>query len=1142
MSNPQTFRLFGRPALIDGGNEEVRVGTRKHIALLACLILDARDRPVARDTLINLLWSDVSDERGRHSLAQAIMVLRRALGAESLSRGRADVRLLTDVVTELDNLDRLMASADARPLDGMDGWAGAALAHWTDGARVRITERAVDSLRDAIERARRDGDVERVYRLALRLHSLDPLADVAVRALAERRLVEGDSVGALRLLRVHASQVREELDCEPHRDVMRLLRRLEQGAGAYLATVPSRLAATIERVRPTVFLGRERELARLEAEWAHVCEGNDRALLVRGTGGIGKSAILRRFATGVGARAHPVHVVSCQEIAAAIPYAAVSDLIASLARDPAVSGTDPMWLGEATRIYPALRARYPGIPEPPTVPPEVVCVRIAESLRHMIEAVAEDGPVLVGFDDVQHLDATSRAVLSMVQRRLTGRPVMVLGALRSDRIDGMDVLEHPDAALNWDDTLQLSPLDDDTTRTLTICLSEDLTARTDVCDEIVALAQGNPYFAEMLVADWTRHHAGSLAGARARGDGAGADWQPPSTLRSAFARLYDGLPTPSRNMLHLLAVARRGLVPEALARTLGLDTARLDEAVLEAIERRLIRLDGRLLCFKHELHREYVYWSMSADARRFHHGKLARALSELAGETAFGELLEAGRHFLDAGRVDEAREATVEGARRAIDGGAPQEAERVLQLLRRRAPHEAQAEVALLLAEAAADQGKAQTTLVELRESGTLVLTAAQRATKAVLEAEARHRIRRSSDSELHALARVGVSRAEQVGGDRLLPRAIQTLAEVSSEIGLSDDLKHAKSIAIRLADDRQPTVTRARAFMTNAYCEMMSGAVERAASVFEESADLCRQTGIYTGTMRALNGLGICTLGLGRVRHAVSAFVEALGIADQLGDAVHRATLWGNLGVAYEAVGQLSDATRCYEMGVRISRQSGSTRRKVESLMNAADLAILFGRLDEAAAILAEADLAASQSRLWRLQARVLLAMADLDLARGTPEGAWGRIESATELGRFGQRPTDGMGRFFRLRDLMILETDPSRHGQPDTLAQRAVPTALLPQTIDQLEYGIFRGWAANHYGTSWDDADHVLRAEERGLVGIVGRLVALGICARPELEPRASETSAQVLERVYPLAGRRQRLPTLAQLIPDAESQRSA
>jgi DNA-binding SARP family transcriptional activator len=90
---PAAFRLLtlGRLALLTpSGDEDRSLGTRRRkLAVLAYLAL-AR-RPVPRDTLVELFWGDQDEDRARHSLSDALSHLRRALGADAISTGRAEI-------------------------------------------------------------------------------------------------------------------------------------------------------------------------------------------------------------------------------------------------------------------------------------------------------------------------------------------------------------------------------------------------------------------------------------------------------------------------------------------------------------------------------------------------------------------------------------------------------------------------------------------------------------------------------------------------------------------------------------------------------------------------------------------------------------------------------------------------------------------------------------------------------------------------------------------------------------------------------------------------------------------------------------------------------------------------------------------
>ena len=102
--------LGGLTLLRPDGTEDPRLGSRgRKLVLLAYLGL-AR-RPVPRDRLATFLWGHRDDERARHSLRDALSVLRQALGSAIPSR-REMIALAPDAPLDIDLLE-LQAAARA---------------------------------------------------------------------------------------------------------------------------------------------------------------------------------------------------------------------------------------------------------------------------------------------------------------------------------------------------------------------------------------------------------------------------------------------------------------------------------------------------------------------------------------------------------------------------------------------------------------------------------------------------------------------------------------------------------------------------------------------------------------------------------------------------------------------------------------------------------------------------------------------------------------------------------------------------------------------------------------------------------------------------------------------------------------------
>lgn len=310
------LQIYGYPHLRDASGQPVGLRTRKQLALLVYLALEARDRPVSRDVLVDLFWSDVPAARGRHSLSQALTAIRQALGRDAVAGGAGAVRLTADLATDLDgavNGDAGAGGPDlAAPLRELESAGGPAFAHWVDASRERCLRLARAGVLEQLQEARAAGAMARVHERAAVLYRVDPFSDAAVHALAEGLLLHGDTPGAIRLLRRHVERARRALGCNPHPDVERLLKRVEDGR------VPAPFPeAAMQRAHPRrreVFVGREVELARLESEWTEARGGRVRTFLVGGPAGIGKSSLIRRFATSVAARADRQRYPVCGDL------------------------------------------------------------------------------------------------------------------------------------------------------------------------------------------------------------------------------------------------------------------------------------------------------------------------------------------------------------------------------------------------------------------------------------------------------------------------------------------------------------------------------------------------------------------------------------------------------------------------------------------------------------------------------------------------------------------------------------------------------------------------------------------------------------------------------------------------------------
>src|SRR2546422_10662325 len=147
---------------------------------------------------MDLLGPDVAAPRPRHSLAQALTVLKERVGRDHLVVQRASLALVAGVVqVDLTRLDVSETQIRGQFLDGFEVPGAVQFEHWKDEWRAKLMPRIRDCLVKQMDAGPPIGDFESVERHAQLLLDLDPLADDAVPGVMEARAWAGDRSNAL---------------------------------------------------------------------------------------------------------------------------------------------------------------------------------------------------------------------------------------------------------------------------------------------------------------------------------------------------------------------------------------------------------------------------------------------------------------------------------------------------------------------------------------------------------------------------------------------------------------------------------------------------------------------------------------------------------------------------------------------------------------------------------------------------------------------------------------------------------------------------------------------------------------------------------------------------------------------------------
>ena len=1003
------LRVFGPPLLLGPTGKPLRLRTKKQLCLLVYLVLN-RDSPgVLRSRLVDLLWPDVPEQRGHHSLSQGLTAIRNLLGPDAVQSGGGRLSIRSPIQTDLDIISQPDGQVGdvTQPLEDLEDGVGIDFAHWVDASRQHLLSAARSELLRAFHEARGLGQTELVHRLATQLFHVDPVNDTAVQTLAERALLAGDTGSAIALLRDFLARARHRADGVDHERVRRLLERIESGAHPRTDSRPA--ARRGQACEP--FVGRAEEVRKLEAMWQQATEGSLQTCLVTGVAGIGKTSLLRRFATSIATRGNLALVVRCEQIGTTVPFAVLADLIDELGKDPSLGATDPHWLAEASRIAPALKAKYPGLPAPDSASGEAIRLRVAEAFFRMLETVADGAPLFIAIDDLQHLDHASRDVLHVLMRRLHDSPAMIVMAAQRESFASSTSLDWRSPELwEWQATVEIPSLDAGEAHMLAKQLTEDLVNLDrygEILTSVTQLGDGNPYFLESLISDWRAHGDASLAVTASEGDMTGSKWRPTDALRLTFSRQYQGLGPTGRQVLELLAVSGRGMVASELGATLGMATAETSHVLWDIIQRGVLRLEGDAVSFKNEFPRAFVYYAMSDESRRYHHARLARALMTPSSDTQPHRALEASHHFVQARMSREAMSSALAGAEAAVAHGAPQEAERALRKtsdLVTSPPNKA----ALLLGEALNQQGLYSEALRSLATLTAATCTQPERSSLAALRAEAMVRGQIGDESEIQKAVQRGLHEARRAGDSTQVLKILQTAAEHAVDQGNESGLTEAEHEARSITTLARESGTRAYGDMTAGFCLLARGRFADGYAHLTSSTAVLEEIG-HASLVRALNGRAICAFAIGKFDIAIETYDRALFFAERTGDYPAACNIAGNAATLFTDLGALEEAEKQRERALEFERLAPDNRYSPKTFNNAASLSIVQGEFADAARWLEKAETALRRVQLVQSQAVILLTRADYHLATGSEEEALQVIaEAEATLPRPSSRPTD--------------------------------------------------------------------------------------------------------------------------------------
>ncbi|UCG87218.1 MAG: AAA family ATPase [Gemmatimonadota bacterium] len=597
------IEALGPPVVtVDGADPPAELMWRKHLALLVYLARSPRGR--TREHLVGLLWPEKDEAKARHSLNEALRVIRRVAG-DALVTEADNVRLESSAV-KIDADDPHTAVIRGVFLEGFGLSDAPAFEDWMVGERQRLRAVSLSRLVAEAEAAVAAGELAVACRSAEEALGIEPLHEPAVHVLMRAHALEGSRTLALAAYERLQELLRRDLHLEPAGDTEALAERIKterivRGAPA--------VEGISHDVVPLVGPGRP-ALAQCLSVWNAAVQGRPGTVVLRGEPGTGKT----RLADEMAARARLDGAVVAQ--ARVLEGDGSEEIWLALLRGgldvPELGGAAPQVLAALGKLEPDVLIRFPAAREADPA-------GVAEPFQQAIFAIAEVRPVLIALDDVHRADAALvESCGAMAQRAGDARICMLLTAtvgLEAHWVDALSQRVGRDVAGELVSTGLFG--DDDVAELVAWAFPEyDHEAVDRLRRRVMVETAGIPFLAVEFV-------RAVRAGLKMKDEAAPAAWPDkhrtldqtipgalPETVAAALRLRFRGLTDDAQAMLATVAVLGGGGPVERLARAADVPLKRAERALDELEWQRWLVGDAHGYSFVTKLAGEIVLADM----------------------------------------------------------------------------------------------------------------------------------------------------------------------------------------------------------------------------------------------------------------------------------------------------------------------------------------------------------------------------------------------------------------------------------------------------------------------------------------------------------------------------------------------------
>lgn len=1048
------FRVWRDDAIISDREWK----TRQHQALFQ-LLVSRRGAFFHREVLIEQIWPDANPDKAGISLRNRVSELRRIL-EPGLQRGRDSRFILTrpegysfneeaDCLVDLEEFDRHRRRARALHREGR--WLEAVREYeaalqwcqgdfleadlyveWTQQPRERWRESRLGALTHLAECYARVGQYERAIERARHTVELHDDWELGYLQLMRTLLLAGRRAEALRVYERCRKVLKENLGLEVSAEMEALRDQLARGETPRIEQLYPPLMAppSLSHQGEIPFVDREAELRYLEHHWDRARSGRGRVVLLSGEAGVGKSRLAKELLDRARRKGSLVLQGHCGSDRPYGPYAPLVEGLRQAVPQLApgdLKGLEPVWLAETLQLVPALRRVVHSVSQAlPPLPPEGRAERRREALTRFVMELARSSnyapPLVLFLDDLQRASGTLLEWLSALLHRMRARPLLVLGAHRTEAVEGERAFARwrQEVGSTAPDVYELilSPIPEPELEDLVAHMAPELPAARR--RRLVRRSGGHPLYLLALLSQEIEAGSLGVSSAPRRMEHA------PSRLTRFLERRLERLTHEERRLLRIAAVLGERFERELLERVWGSDSASLDDLLAGLIERRWLDPLPGGYAFAHEVMRETVYRALGGE-RRVLHRRAAEAIAALHRRDLGPWAATLAHHYCEAQLSERALAWARNAAGLAVQSYENEEGLKLIELgLRAANALEDDDQVRLTTGDLAAARCELlmrRATLLDrlgLREEQGATLRELEQLLPAVEDDDVRARVlelrtqwarTQARHPEAEAYAQAALALRQKQGDPAGVGRALLDLGRVYWAWGRPEEAVRRYREALEHFQIGNDPAGEAAAWNNVGVIKRSLGDYQESLDCLERALIKRKEAGEQLEAAQTLANVGNVLWALGRVHQGLERYREAYEVFRGVGHRRSEGKISFNIGLAYGDLGQYERALEWYGRAERIFREIADPKGEGETLGDVGLIYAECGRFERAREALRRARklLAAVEDR--RALAKAISNLGVLYLRWGKPRRAIPFFQTAYRLRReLGDRRRQGL------------------------------------------------------------------------------------------------------------------------------------